>query len=628
MRGDLEAIVRKAIHRDRERRYQSAIELAEDIERFLAHRPVRARPATPLYRARRWLRRNRVSAVAAGLAFAGLVGGFVTRSLEADRARRAADRAEAALAEAEDLSQFVLQLFHTANPEDDHGQATVRQLLDRGRTQLETELADRPLARARFATTLGHIYARLAEYEVAEQLVRQSLELFEASPDASAAQRLGARTELATILRRRGRVDEARGVIEPLIAELESQRPTTVDAERTRLLALAGALNDYGNILWQQALFEAGERAYRRALELKSNLLGDRHSDVAITQSNLGVLLREQGRRDEARVLLKRATMTLADTVGPDHPWLAAPLAELGSLQMRDGHWRRAESSFHRVREIYRAAYGDEHPHTVRAMAKTAQLLSLRGRVEEELALRDRIIETRIALGDAERRFIPTSYSARARAHLRLGATDAAARDFYRAFALRVAAAQDADWAETVSEVEITLAGDGGRFATLEGRFLRRLASTAEQLGDDHAAVLQGRAALGWLLESDGRSTDAEPHFTTLLETRRRVSGERHVGTAWAAARLAAVRLDRGDTREVAPLLAQAEEGLIQRYGQRWPHLGYLYADRARLAQRRGLPSEARRHLSAAVDQLAPAYSADHREVERLRRLLHDVDAI
>ncbi|MEM8998592.1 MAG: serine/threonine-protein kinase, partial [Acidobacteriota bacterium] len=88
LRGDLEAIVRTAIHRNRERRYQSAIELAEDIERRLAHRPVRARPRTPLYRARRWLRRNRVPAAAAGLAFAGLVGGLVTRSLEADRARR------------------------------------------------------------------------------------------------------------------------------------------------------------------------------------------------------------------------------------------------------------------------------------------------------------------------------------------------------------------------------------------------------------------------------------------------------------------------------------------------------------------------------------------------------------
>ncbi|MEO1366030.1 MAG: serine/threonine-protein kinase, partial [Acidobacteriota bacterium] len=131
LRGDFEAIVRRAIHRDRERRYQSAVELAEDIERLLAHRPVRALPATPLYRARRWLRRNRVPAVAASLALAGLVGGLVTRGQEADRARRAADRAEAALAEAEDITQIVIQLFQTANPDSDDGQATVRQLLDR-----------------------------------------------------------------------------------------------------------------------------------------------------------------------------------------------------------------------------------------------------------------------------------------------------------------------------------------------------------------------------------------------------------------------------------------------------------------------------------------------------------------
>ncbi|MEO1366495.1 MAG: tetratricopeptide repeat protein, partial [Acidobacteriota bacterium] len=483
------------------------------------------------------------------------------------------------------------------------------------------------LARARFGTTLGHIYATLAEFETAEDLVRQSLELFEANPEASAHQRLGARTELATILRRRGRVDEARRVLEPLIAELESRHTSTDDAERARLLALAGALNDYGNVLWQQALFGESERAYRRALELKSDVLGDRHSDVGMTQSNLGVLLREQGRREEARALLTQATATLADTLGAAHPWLAAPLSELGSLQIYDGQWRRAESSFQRAREIYRAAYGDEHPKTVRAMAKTAQLLSLRGRVADELAIRDRVVEARIALGDAETRFLPLSYSARARAHLRLGAIDAAARDYFRAFVLGVSLAQDADWTEAVSGLDMTLAGTGGRFASLEPCFIRHLASAADQLGDDHTAVLRGRGALGLLLEGEGRLAEAEAHFEAVLESRRRTGGEHHAGTAWAAARLAAVRLDRGDTGDVEPLLAQAEEGLARRYGRRWPHLADLYEDRARLARRQGHPSEARRHLAAAVDQLAAAYSPNHGEVERLRRLLREIDA-
>ncbi|MEM8997158.1 MAG: tetratricopeptide repeat protein, partial [Acidobacteriota bacterium] len=525
-----------------------------------------------------------------------------------------------------DLSQFVLQLFQTANPDTDDGPATVRQLLDRGRVQLETELADRPLARARFGTTLGHIYARLAEFETAEQLVRRSLYLFETNPEANANQRLAARNELATILRRRGRVDEARQVLEPLIAELESRRPTTADDERTRLLALAGALNDYGNVLWQQAFFDEGERAYRRALELKSNLLGENHSDVAMTQSNLGVLLREQGRRDESRPLLMRATATLTDTLGPEHPWLATPLSELGSLQIHDGQWRRAESSFERAHEIYRRAYGDAHPNTVRAMGKTAHLLSLRGRVADELEIRDRVVGLRIALGDAERRFLPQSYAARARAHLRLGAIDDAARDYYRAFVLGAALAQGADWNDAVSGLEMTLAGTGGRFAALERCFLRRLASTAADLGEDHAAVLRGRAALGRLLEGEGRSADAEVHFAALLESRRRTGGGRHVGTAWAAARLAAVRLDRGETRDVASLLAQAEEGLVGRYGRSWPRLADLHEDRARLARRQGRPSEARLHLAAAVDQLADAYAPNHREVERLRRLLREGD--
>ena len=65
MRGDLDWIVMKALAKERERRYESAIGLAQDVERFLNHEPVAAGPPTASYRLRKFVRRNRAQVMAA-----------------------------------------------------------------------------------------------------------------------------------------------------------------------------------------------------------------------------------------------------------------------------------------------------------------------------------------------------------------------------------------------------------------------------------------------------------------------------------------------------------------------------------------------------------------------------------
>ena len=61
LRGDPDAIALKALEKDRKWRYAAASDLAADIARYLNHQPVRARPANIGYRARKFLRRNRLA---------------------------------------------------------------------------------------------------------------------------------------------------------------------------------------------------------------------------------------------------------------------------------------------------------------------------------------------------------------------------------------------------------------------------------------------------------------------------------------------------------------------------------------------------------------------------------------
>ncbi len=95
VQGDLDWIVMKALAKDRSRRYDSAIGLANDVERFLNDEPVSAGPPTASYRVGKFIRRHRGQVVAAALLLLALVGGVVGTTLgwvEARSQKREAER--------------------------------------------------------------------------------------------------------------------------------------------------------------------------------------------------------------------------------------------------------------------------------------------------------------------------------------------------------------------------------------------------------------------------------------------------------------------------------------------------------------------------------------------------------
>jgi serine/threonine-protein kinase len=93
LRGDLDLIVMRALHKDRARRYSSAAALRDDLRRFRAGLPVLARADSAGYRLRKFVRRNRAGvAVAAGVA-AVLVGATAFSLGQMQNARRQRDAA-------------------------------------------------------------------------------------------------------------------------------------------------------------------------------------------------------------------------------------------------------------------------------------------------------------------------------------------------------------------------------------------------------------------------------------------------------------------------------------------------------------------------------------------------------
>lgn len=88
LRGDLDNIVRMAMRKEPERRYNSVAQLAEDILRHLDGRPVIAAPATLAYRTSKFLARYRWGVAAAAMVVLSMVAGTVVSVREARRADR------------------------------------------------------------------------------------------------------------------------------------------------------------------------------------------------------------------------------------------------------------------------------------------------------------------------------------------------------------------------------------------------------------------------------------------------------------------------------------------------------------------------------------------------------------
>jgi hypothetical protein len=85
LRGDLDWIVMKCLEKDRTLRYETSNELAKDLQRFLNHEPVGARPPSQLYRFRKLIRRNRLVFTSIGSVVVALLMGLLMSIWQSSR---------------------------------------------------------------------------------------------------------------------------------------------------------------------------------------------------------------------------------------------------------------------------------------------------------------------------------------------------------------------------------------------------------------------------------------------------------------------------------------------------------------------------------------------------------------
>jgi serine/threonine protein kinase/tetratricopeptide (TPR) repeat protein len=373
---DLETVVLKAMARDREERYLTAQELADDLRRVLEGRPTVARPPTLGDRMVKFARRHRRMALAAAAVSLVVILGLGTSAVLVNRARANAqrdfERAERHFRDAtEAVDRFGSQLAERL-ADVPGAQQVRRELLGQTLAYYErfvSQAAEDPGLRADLATTYGKIgalYDQMGSTEEAIRAHRQAIALWQQSAGRGATpddqRRLAAsHNNLALALRRAGRSRESRSALDRAI-ELQTALAMAHPDRALYLVDLAGSYNNLGLLDSETARASEARASFREAIRLQeeaANTGGDAGAmwrGLAASYNNLAALAGDD--KQQAIELHRKAAdyQARAAQARPNDSQLksgwALALNNLGAAQARADQPADALASYRRAIEL------------------------------------------------------------------------------------------------------------------------------------------------------------------------------------------------------------------------------------------------------------------------------------
>jgi Flp pilus assembly protein TadD len=167
-----------------------------------------------------------------------------------------------------------------------------------------------------------------------------------------------------------------------------------VDTEGYNNLA-PSLLSCIGRYYWEQGQLDDAERLEVQVLELRKEVLGEKHPDTTRAMANLAATWRKQGRLDDAERLEVQVLELRKEVLGEKHPDTIAAMANLAATWREQGRLDDAERLEVQVLELRKEVLGEKHPDTIRAMASLAATWWEQGRLDDAERLEVQVLELR-----------------------------------------------------------------------------------------------------------------------------------------------------------------------------------------------------------------------------------------
>jgi serine/threonine protein kinase/tetratricopeptide (TPR) repeat protein len=390
LRGDLDAVVMKALKRKPGHRYGSVSLLSQDINNHLGDLPVLARRGGRGYRTRKFVKRHRVETLGLALVTVALFAGAGAFAWQARLTARERDRAENAFRQSEEVSGFLIRLFEDSDPLETPGDTvTVSDLLRRGVQRVDA-LDGEPLVQARMLQVMGRVSQNIGRYDRASDLAREAVHVLETQHPEGHPDLAAALAQLGTALRMGGSYDRANAA---LFRALDVHR----GQEMLDPLGFGYTLEELSRVAVYLGNLTEAEEFAREGVSLREESLGRDASPTLNTLTILGSILRYQGRYKEAEEVYREVLQRRRSLVREDPLALTVDLLQLGDhLSDHGGNIGEVETLYLEALELTRTGGGGVQRNKVWALTSLGSLKERSGDLEEADRLYSEGVETRL----------------------------------------------------------------------------------------------------------------------------------------------------------------------------------------------------------------------------------------
>jgi tetratricopeptide (TPR) repeat protein/predicted Ser/Thr protein kinase len=499
LRGDLDAIIAKALRTEPAHRYATVEALKTDVERVLRGEPVHAREGARLYMAGHLLRRYRGAAAATAAIFVSLAGGLGLAAWQAHRVTVERDNARRDASREEAVRYSLTRLFRTAITEHGTQPATAKTMIDDSAQRVLRDYRDQPQLAGQLVLTLADLYGALEDVAGADTLLEGFVT--EANSKADPAALADARQKLANIELLRGHTDRASQLLTQADAFwASSQRPYL--EERLEGLAVRARLQRARGDL------KGAIDTTRKAIKERIALSGHDHRETAILYNSLAISLAAANQLDAALAAYHETTEIYRAIGLSDGIDAQIIVANTGTLELRSGHLREAEVLLQSSLERERSLAGDSAA-VAAAMGYYGKVLSITNRNDAAVS----VLREAVALGS---RYAGASSPVSIQNRLFLGETQLAIGDREQASGTLLAA-HEAALAQFGASHPLTLRSEVAIAQLLEaaGEYEKSRAQLQATVVGLRALGPQGETNLALALESLG---DAQTHSGQIAE--------------------------------------------------------------------------------------------------------------